>query len=346
MDPRGFRFTGLLIAAVLCSDLGTAVSREPAGNERELGEIRHLAVSEAPLPRDRADFGIGEQVFFWVETPVVDAWNRPDADVAKRSPGFVVWTASDLSTVLPTVTQTGDRTIVSIGLSGEDRQFDVGVAKLDHRPLTDDRTEHWQPAESEDAALLGVEADEDMDWKTTLHRLIELRQPRKTPFKDVERLAREIFSRPLTAPDQALVYFHLAELYAQSGMIYPERVLAYSRRALDRPLDPIRRTTLSIYRGDACLASRSNMTFDERRQLAAIEYLRGLAEIAWHELPAKPRLRKLAYSYDVDDVAGPEEAKQMQEVRDYNARVDFETTLMQHRSLIRQQLLALGFTSQ
>src|SRR5262249_35110410 len=136
--------------------------------------------------------------------------------------------------------------------------------------------------------------------------------------------------------------FHLAELYAQSGMVHPDRVLEYSRLALALRLEPIQRTTLFIYRGDACLARRAGGTFYERRRAAALEYARGLAEIARHDLPVKPRERQLMTKFSGEDPDG-EARQQMQKALDFNARVEFETTLLQHRDLIRQQLKALFF---
>jgi hypothetical protein len=173
---------------------------------------------------------------------------------------------------------------------------------------------------------------------------MDLQQARRTPFEDVERQAREILAEPLAPADQGLVYFHLAQIYAQSGMIHPERVLEYSRRALALPLEPIQRTTLAIYRGDACLARQTSQTFSQRRRAAAIEYLCGLGEIAWHKLPAEPPQRKMMTLLDTND---PEErrahSKLMKEAHEHNKRVKFQETLIQHRSLLGQQLRALYF---
>lgn len=337
MIQRSSLFTGLLVAAALTSAQATADSKdeeESAKTSREQAEIRYQSVSEAPLPRNRSEFGIGEQIYFWLE--------RYDSPPGKRSSEFVVWTATDLSTVLPTITRRTDRTVVTVALAAADCEFSVGVVELDVKPSTDNRTARWQPTASANADRTQIADAEDIRWKAELYRLITLREGRKTSFEAVEREARTILAKPLTESDQALVYFHLAELYAQSGMIHPDRVLEYSRRALALPLDPIRRTTLSIYRGDARLAIPTDETFDERRRAAAIEYLHGLAEIAWHELPANPRPRKFMILYDGES---PDEIKRVEEVRDFNVRVDFEATLIQHRRLIRQQLIAPGLSS-
>jgi hypothetical protein len=329
---------------------------EPEANADEPGEIKHETVEEFPLPRDRTSFGIGELVFFWVERPRANPpgpWAAGGREFAPRSElgDFVVWTVTDNSTMLPTVTRIGDRTILSVGLSNRDGQLSIAADYLKPAGAVDDQLAKWQPAlpprgaaqrdppAADDKQAVAPDAD-NPDWKKKLYRLCDLRKARETPFDVVEQLAREILAESLADADQALVYFHLAGLYAQSGMVHPDRVLEYSRLALALPLEPIQRTTLFIYRGDACLARRAGATFHERRRAAALEYLRGLAEIARHDLPARPRERQLMHIFHGDDPDG-KAIEQMQEERDFNARVDFETTLLQHRDLIRQQLKAL-----
>ena len=360
---RGLRLTGgLLLSAALAASLPEfdALSPCPAhADERteklpEPGEIKHEAVSDV-LPRDRNELGIGERAFFWIERPKPkDAAEHPrarrEAAAGAGLADYMIWTVTDNSTFLPTVTRVGDRTILAVGLSDRAGQFSVGAEYL--RPGdAEDRLREWQPVVPAPGAAQrdppGADQKpvapgaEDAAWEKKLYRLCDLRKARETPFDDVERLAREILSEPRTDKDQALVYFHLAELYAQSGMVHPERVLEYSRRALALPVDPIQRTILYIYRGDASLARRGEATFYERRRAAAVEYLQGLAEIARHDLPAESRERQFMRIYHGDD--GDEGAKQMQKVHEFNARVDFETTLLQYRQLLRQQLKSLFF---
>jgi hypothetical protein len=357
-QPCLFRSSVVALALLSATFLppGLVGADQPDAEADEPGEIKTEAISDV-LPRDRSEFGIGEHVYVWIERPRP---KRPDPRAAGRQVAprnelrdFVVWTATDNSTMLPTITRIGDRTILAVGLSDRDSQLSIAADFLKPAGAIHDQLAKWEPAApargpaqpdppvADDKNAVAAGAG-DPAWKKKLYRLCDLRKARETPFDDVERLAREIFSEPLADGDQALVYFHLAELYAQSGMVHPDRVLEYSCLALALPLEPSQRTTLFIYRGDACLARRAGATFNERRRAAAFEYARGLAEIARHDLPVKPRERQLTTIFSGDDDDG-EGKQQMQKVRDFNARVDFETTLLQHRDLIRQQLKALFF---
>lgn len=342
---------------------GLVRAEEPLGKKRVLGEIKHEAVEELPLPRDRNDFGIGEQIFFWMERPASKATDRHEVGHAVELAGFVIWTVSDTSTLLPTITRIGDRTIVRLGYDAG--EFIVDAVELDPTKSIDNHSQNWEPAEPAFGPLSEhrshdrgqtLEEDDDEDdrqatdwkraWNQKRYRLMALQQGRTTPFVDVEGMARELFAEPLSEAEQALVYFHLAEIYAQSGMIHPDRVLEYSRRALARPLTPIQRTTLSIYRGDACLARRTNETFAERRRAAAFEYLCGLGEIARHDLPAAaPERRRIDLLDSGDEEEERAHAKMVKEAVAFNARVKFQATLIQHRMLLGQQLQALYFSA-
>ena len=251
--------------------------------------------------------------------------------------------------MLPTVTRLHKRSILTVALSDRDTQFNIGAAYLDPTKSIDDRSNDWKPVEppanaQRDIQDMPGEARDGRDstWPKGLGNLLNLRDGRNTPFDKVEETAREILADPLSNRELAFVYFHLTELYAQAGMIHPDRVLEYSQRAIALPLAPTQRTTLLIYRGDAYLARRSNETFAERRRAATVEYLRAcFRDRRFPDLPVDPPKRKPMILFDGDDDLAREGRKQMKEVGEYNANVDLQGDLIQHRNVIWQQLEAL-----
>lgn len=338
----------LLLVLGNSSHFRLVVADESKEQTSDQDEIKTQTLSELPGPRDRKELGIGEQVYCWIERPV----GKPRETDAILDRDLIIWSVTDSSTMLPVITRRGDKSILTVALSDKDGQMSINATPLDRNRITDDS--HWQaaspPAEpkSDQQPIVAEEdADEQPAWKKQLFRMLNLRESGKTPFDNVEQMAGEILAESLTDKDQAFVYFHLAELYAQSEMIHPDRVLEYSRRALALPLEPAQRTKLYIYRGDACLARRSDQTFEGRCEVARKEYFEGLKETSRHDLPNEAPERKMTIRYDGPQL-GPDgreapEIKALREAHEYNTRVDFQSTLIQHRKILWQQIKALHF---
>jgi hypothetical protein len=339
----------LLLFHGVPSHFGLAIADEVNERDANPDKIQTQTLSELPGPRDRKDLGIGEQVYCWIERPVV----RPDDPAASLEKELLIWSVTDTSTMLPVVTRRGDRSILTVALSDKDGQLSINARPIDHKHFADDTD--WQPAvpssepNADQQPVIAKEEEDDQPQrnKKLFGQLQDLYDARKTSFEKVEEVANEILVNPMTDKDRALIYFNLAELYAQSGMVHPVRVLEYSRRALDLPLEPAQRTTLYIYRGDACLVRRSDQTFEARCDAARREYFEGLKETSKHDLPNEAPARKMIVRFDIDDLRpDAREApiiKQNRENQAHNDRVDFQSTLIQHRKLLWQQIKALHF---
>ena len=110
-------------------------------------------------------------------------------------------------------------------------------------------------------------------------------------------------TRPLTKPngapppllnkypdpkDQGRIYFALVQVYGQSGLARPQRIIDGVRKALQLPLDPSHRIRLYVYWGEALCVLAPGDPFSGRRRAATTVYLEGLMELRKFNLPEKP----------------------------------------------------------
>jgi len=142
-------------------------------------------------------------------------------------------------------------------------------------------------------SLLGpvcvVRSAESVDKE--LGALERLRKGKETPFAEVEDRAKRALEDHPSREDQGQVYYQIAHTYAQSGISVKERaekVVEYSKKGLEYPLDPIRRLHLWEYWGDGLQFAGPAESFAERRKAAAVAYLKGLKESQKYNVPAKP----------------------------------------------------------
>ena len=116
-----------------------------------------------------------------------------------------------------------------------------------------------------------------------LYKLEAMRHGSKTNFDAVEDAGSALLKSHPAPADQGLIHYRLAHIYAQTGLIWPDRVLAHAEAALSNPLPDNERLRLRVYCGDAVQVTRT--PFVERRPEAARHYLEGLKEIDTRKLP-------------------------------------------------------------
>src|SRR2546425_209358 len=102
---------------------GTPSPSQPmttAAPKQTLGKIKHWAVNEFPAPRDRMQFGPGEQIDVWIDP----AWDEPNEAV-------VSWVFA-LGTAYPVV---GTATRLTMDFPREDTQGNFETERRDQAPV-------------------------------------------------------------------------------------------------------------------------------------------------------------------------------------------------------------------
>jgi hypothetical protein len=193
------------------------------------------------------------------------------------------------------------------------------------------------------AAILGVAlafGGEHLAWAdqpllNDLQKLDQMRKGKNTPFDEVERQGKKLLAEHTSPEEQGHIFYHLAELHGQSGMVHPELVVEYAQRALQFPLEPKQRLRLYTYWGDALMignlhaANQDKKPFPEIRKLAAVPYLEGLKDAQKYRIPDQRPTMPLGLLYDM-----PESDSHYQQVK----KEAEERAAAQQRTRIEQDL--------
>ena len=332
----------LLVTAWVASLAQGPAALKPSDESELRGKIRHRAVAEVPLPRDRTSFGIGEEVEYWVEPQDGEG---PDAIIA--------WRVAGGATVYPVV---GPATVVTLGM--EAGSFTVAAGRRDRvaagaKPAPAGDLQKWARAQlaafpkgERDPLADGLPAARDYpkELRAALYRLDGMRQGFDTSFDEVDEAGRKLLAKYPGAKERGQIYYMLAHVHAQSGLVHPERVIDYAKQALAQPLEPLQVPQLYVYWGDATQIARRNQPLAERRKWAAVVYLAGLGELLQQPLPAKaPELPGVGRGLVRDAVPRQvEEMRRLQQKQmEARRRAEFQTAMIQHRKVLTGQLAAL-----
>src|SRR5262245_6698366 len=235
---------------------GNGAKGEPAAPALR-GQLKHRAVAEFPLPRDRTRFGIGEEVEYWLEPR--DAEGR-DAVIGWRAEGATVYPAIGPATVVTVGMEAGSFSVTARrrdrSLAGQTEKSPVAVdlqkwarAQAAAFPKGErDPLENGLPAASGTAKKFNVD----------LYVLDSMRKGTATAFAEVDALGRELLDKNPGAKERGQIYYMLAHVHAQSGLVHPERVIEYAQKALAQPLEPLQVPRMYVYWGDAVQVSRGN----------------------------------------------------------------------------------------
>jgi hypothetical protein len=132
---------------------------------------------------------------------------------------------------------------------------------------------------------LAQEQDELGQKLTALDRL---RAGTRTPLGSIEKESAALLKEHTAREEQGRIYFLLTESYGQARMSVngnAAKVIDYAPKALECPLDPVRRLRLYAYWGDAIILSDLSRPLSARRAEAAPIYLKGLKEARQYDIP-------------------------------------------------------------
>ncbi len=101
----------------------------------------------------------------------------------------------------------------------------------------------------------------------------------------MEELGADLVKKYPAAKDRGQIYYRLCHVYAQSGQARPGQTIAYAKKALECPLEPLQKLMAYTYWGDAEQLADRKKPFAERRKAAAALYLNGLKEASKLNLP-------------------------------------------------------------
>jgi hypothetical protein len=182
------------------------------------------------------------------------------------------------------------------------------------------------------------------DLRAELSRLDAMRRGTGTDFAKVDEIGRTLLQKYAGPKERGQIYYWLAHLHAQSGLVHPERVMEYARNALEQPLEALQVPRLYVYWGDAIQVSRAKDPPAERRKWSAVIYLAGLREVLEYSLPARapelPAIKRVLVRNGrggIDEEARRRQAEQVAARR----KAEFQRDMVQHRDILVGQLAGL-----
>jgi hypothetical protein len=181
-----------------------------------------------------------------------------------------------------------------------------------------------------------------------LYEVDQLRAGFDTPFDEVEKRCDELFKKYTEPEEQAKIYFELAQVEGQSGFQRPEKGIEYVKKALELPIDPLKKVRLYIYWGDAIQTANRGVNNQElvvARRKAALPYLDGLKETLQYNLPEKmpdlPRINAVRY-------IGPPDTEECYEIKRKNdeqveakEKAKFQRKMIQYRDVLVSQISSM-----
>lgn len=189
---------------------------------------------------------------------------------------------------------------------------------------------------------LAAGADDALGRK--LARIDDLRNG-KIDIEEAERRGRALLEEYPAPADQARIYFQLAHSCGQSSIRrYSENVLKYAGQALELDHDPLDRTWLHMYVGDATFIRSEIGDFATRRRKAARAYLEGMKEtIEIHALDEPLPLPDMAsiwnsFGNDPETIAWRRKRAEDMELR---TKLQFVNEIIARRKIFEGQLIQI-----
>ena len=209
------------------------------------------------------------------------------------------------------------------------------VAALPKRP----------PGPPEMGTASGVDVPKEL--RAELAKMDGMRKGAKTALDEVDGLGKKLLETYPDPKEQGQIYYMLAHVHAQSGLVRPEKVVEYARKALDHSLEARQVPRLYVYWGDAvqiAKAREAKVPFPQRRKWSAVIYLAGLREVLRHPLPAKASEPPPFDRGLVRDPPPGKEEEGRQHLAKYEAArqlASFQRDMIQHRDVLTRQLADL-----
>jgi hypothetical protein len=122
-------------------------------------------------------------------------------------------------------------------------------------------------------------------------------------YKVIEKHTKELLQTYKEPADRERIYYAMANIYVQTGLIQPERCIYYVEKALGSQPNTVDKAQLHLYWGDALQKLQP-------RKEAVVPYLRGLKDLLKFNLPAKPPKISLNRGMDTNPGGGSDAKRQ------------------------------------
>ncbi|MHC4693854.1 MAG: hypothetical protein ACYS67_14015, partial [Planctomycetota bacterium] len=179
--------------------------------------------------------------------------------------------------------------------------------------------------------------EDESDAATSLQaELDELWLQRDQGLAAAEAFGKRLLEKYTKREEKPLIYYQLAEIYAQSGQADPNKIVEFARQGWWYLNDPVKKARLFIYWGDALQSTKG------RRDAGKI-YLRGLQFCLQYGLPKeKPELPTVS-RYTADGPAEEVEKHNKENKRQIAARkhVKLIGELIEHRQVLTGRIVQL-----
>jgi hypothetical protein len=180
--------------------------------------------------------------------------------------------------------------------------------------------------------------------KEQLYAIDQMRAFDKTPFEAVEKKADVLLKEFSSPEDQALIYFTVAEVYAQSGQVMPQKTSEYAKKAVSAGLDPTRSMLAYLYWGDSIQVLHRGVggaALADARREAVMPYLLGLKVAVEQKVPDEvqdpPILRVPPAGPDDSAIVKEERRRYAQELARWE-RTRLYQDLAKYRQLHTEQI--------
>jgi hypothetical protein len=176
----------------------------------------------------------------------------------------------------------------------------------------------------------------------------QLRAGENTPFNEIDKRCNELLKEYLDPNDHGKIYFELVQVEGQSGFRRPEKILEFINKALSCPQEPLKKTRLYIYWGDAIqVANRGvhNQELIAARREAAMPYLLGLKETLKYNLPEnKPDIISAGF-LTFDGSPDSESFRKVKRLYDEKIVAEklarFQRDMIEHRDILNSQIAGM-----
>jgi hypothetical protein len=186
-------------------------------------------------------------------------------------------------------------------------------------------------------------------YQSDIQRLKSWVKRDKTSLLTLDKLGQDLLRHYQRQQQQGEIYYFLAHQHAQGGLVFPQKVIDYATKALERPVTPDQKMRLYVYRGDALSVLDRKSPFAERRREAVASYLQGLYDVKGFQLPDTPPDVPNNPPKFLGPVGSAEATQQAfqkyeEEQRKYvqaRERAEFTRKMMTHRKVLQGQIVAM-----
>lgn len=164
----------------------------------------------------------------------------------------------------------------------------------------------------------------------------------------LEEAAMPLLAKAQTPEQKGQIYAILGATFAQSGQVTPAKTVEYVKKALEYPQEPLKKTRLLTYWGDAVQVANAGARGQQlaaARREAAVPYLMVLKEMLTNQIPAEKPEAPMATFFTYGGPKDSPEAARLRAEQEAQAaaqaRVRFQRNMIVQRQAATDQIVFL-----